>query len=425
MTPLRTVVLQNGVKLLMEKVDTARTASLSLWLGHGSRHEDEGQGGMTHFSEHLLFKGTATRAWKEISRISNELGGQFNAGTSTDWIKLYANVVGRDLPEAMGLLSEMFLQSTFPETEVERERSVILEEIAMYEDNPEDQCFEHFTQALLLPHPLGRPILGPEDLVESYTRSELLDYWQGALLPERMMISVAGDIDIDAFVELAEKHFGSLPPRKSEQPGMTAPPGAHNRALIDRDLEQVNFCFGTTGPVAGQPDRFAWSLYDTILGGGMGSRLFDEVRERRGLAYSIGSSLAAMHHSGYLMISGSTRAENAVEAVSICIEELRKLADTGPTGEEMETAKRQLERSHLLAMESLGVRVSVNAERELYGMEHMTSEQVVDRLYSVTTEEVTAIAKQVVSYGLPAACLVGPMKKVKGLDAVFEGAAAV
>jgi len=411
--------LDNGMKILLDPVPDARSTSLSLWMAQGSRHELEGENGLTHFGEHLLFKGTANYSWKELAAAMNNLGGQFNACTSTDWVKLYGRVVSRDLPEALSLIAEMFLRSEFPENEVDRERDVILEEIAMYDDTPEDQCFEQFTQALLLPHPIGRPVLGTEDLVEGYSRDELLDYWQRSLAPADMVLSIAGAIDRDEALRLAEREFSHLSGEAPRRNGLDPAEGQHNRSLIDRDLEQVNFCFGVTGPKRCQEERFAWMIYDTILGGGMGSRLFDEVREKRGLAYSVGSSVAALDEAGYLAISGSTRAEYAVEAMSICLDEIRNMADQGPAEEELRTAKAQLERAHVLAMESIGVRAAVNGDRELYGMDHLSTEEFIERLRAVSHKDVQAIGREVIGFGLPAACLVGPLGRTNGLDAIF------
>jgi len=403
------------MRIVLEPVASASTAAAGLWLAQGSRHEAPGENGMTHFAEHLLFKGTRRRHWAEIARAINLFGGHFNACTSSDWVKVYGTVIRRDLPEALDLLAEMFLDSTFPASEVTREREVILEEIAQYEDVPEDLCYEHYTQALLLPHPLGRPVIGTEELVSGFSAGALADYWNRVVTPRRMILSVAGAIDEAAVLEQAKRLFGGLTGGEPGQHGLDPVEGRRRRAMLDRDLEQVNFCLGVTGPKRQQEERFAWGIYDTILGGGMGSRLFDEVRERRGLAYSIGSSVTALHEAGYLTISGSTRPETAATAIEVCLEEVRKLAETGPTAEELATAKQQIERSHLLSLESLGLRTMVNGERELYATGHLTTEEVLARVAAVTPDEVTAIAREVVDFGEPALCLVGPVGKAKGV----------
>jgi predicted Zn-dependent peptidase len=411
----------NGFRLVMESVPHARSVAIGLTLGQGSRHEVDLENGMTHFAEHLLFKGTGARHWKEIAREINLFGGHFNACTSADWVKLYGSVISRDLVPALRLIGDMFLRSEFPASEVERERSVIIEEIAQYDDIPEDLCYERFTQALMLPHPVGRPVIGTEELVEGFTRDALMEYWQRVLTPARMILTVAGSFDESELVRCCEEEFGRLPAREVTQNGLSPLTGQHLAVALDRDLEQVNFAFGVTGPKRAMPDRFTWAIYDTILGGGMGSRLFDEVREKRGLAYSIGSSINAIHEAGYLMISGSTRPETATTAIELCLAELAKLAEEGPTAGELTTAKQQIERSHLLGMESIGFRAGVNGERELYGLAHETSEEVIRLVNAVTAAQVQEVAARVVGFGQPAVCLVGPLAAATGLEALLPG----
>ena len=413
-------VLDNGVRVLCEPMEGVNSVFVGLWLAAGSRNELQDEGGMTHFAEHLLFKGTGRRHWRDISRAMNLLGGQFNAATSTDWVKAYARVVKRDLSEALGLLTDMFLGSEFPEQEVERERQVILEEIAMYEDIPEDLCFERFTQALLLPHPAGRPILGTPEAVSVYTRERLLDYWREHVLPGRLVLSAAGAVERDDLLALAERLLGGLNGGGgADLPGGEPIEGNHKRVLVERDLEQVNFCLGVTGPRPDPEAKLAWPIYDTILGGGMGSRLFDEVREKRGLAYSVGSSLQLVKEGGYLQVSGSTRPEYAATAIEVCREQMQDLAERGPGREEFDTARSLLERGHLLAMEQPGVRASMNAERLLFGVPHLDTEEVLERLRRAAAEDVQEVARAVVDFGAPAGCLVGPLKGAVGLEEVF------
>jgi predicted Zn-dependent peptidase len=377
---------------------------------------------MTHFCEHLLFKGTRSMDWRELARRMNLLGGNFNASTSTDYVKVYAHVIKRDLGETLELISEMFLHSLFEESEVKREREVILEEIAQYEDIPEDLCYERFTQALFLPHPLGRPVIGTEELVASFTRDGLVDYWQRVLDPARMILSLAGDFEVEPTLEMLEKQYGFLPRRAANGAlsGSEKVVGHGLREAISRDLEQINFCLGVTGPRRNHPDRFAWAVYDTILGGGMGSRLFDEIRERRGLAYSIGSNVGSFEDAGYLAVAGSTRPESAAMAIAICIEQLEDLAAKGATEEELVAAKRQMERSTVLANESMTFRATVNGEREIYGLGHEPIEATLEKLEAVNLDDVQKVAKDAVSFGQPALCVVGPMAEAHGLCEVVE-----
>ncbi len=416
--------LENGIRLVTQKMESARSVSLGVWLAQGSRDEAPRENGMTHFAEHMLFKGTGRSHWRDISRRMNILGGSFNACTSAEWVKLYGRVISRDLTPAMDLVEEMFLDSTFPEEEITREREVILEEIAMYEDVPEDLCFELYTQALLLPHPIGRPVIGTEELVSSFSADELRDYWKRVNVGDRMIISICGAFDDEELLALCRR-FERIPASSGErQHGIGKAEGNNQVVVVDRDLEQVNFCLGMLGPTRHGDQRFAWALYDTILGGGMGSRLFDEVREKRGLAYSIGSSTTPMRDIGYLTISGSTRPDTATTAIKICLEEIEKLAAEGPADHEMDTARQQLERGHLLASESNGVMANINGEREIYGMTHLTPDEVLEKIAAVTSDDVQAVAKIITAYGKPAACLVGPLGDVPGIEEILPGAVA-
>jgi predicted Zn-dependent peptidase len=421
LTPPEEAVLANGLRVVVEKILHCTTVSFSLTIAQGSRNETPQQGGITHFCEHLLFKGTATRHWQDIAREFNLAGGNFNAVTSTDYLRVYATIIRPDLRPMLELVADMVLGSTFPSAEVERERNVILEEIAMYEDIPEDLCNENLMQALFLPHPLGRPIIGTRELVEGFQQAELLAYWQAMLVPERMILTACGNVELGEVVAMAEELFGHRQ-RGSATPlaGNDAPGIASVQTSVERKLEQVNFAIGLPAIKRTDDSRFDWLVYDTILGGGMGSRLFDEVREKRGLAYGIGSSLNLLREAGYLCISGSTRPETATTALQVCLEELGKLAQDGPSSQELEIALRQLERGHLLSVDGLGARSVLCAERPLYGLPFMTSEQLLSRLRAVDGAAVQSVAQKVVASMPGSLSIVGPIKKAKGLRKMLE-----
>lgn len=405
--------LSNGIRVVAERVPWAHSVAFGLWLLRGSRHEGPRENGMTHFAEHLLFKGTRDRHWKDIARELNRLGGNFNACTSTDWVRLYGRVVSSDLPDAVRILCEMFVQSTFPPEEVDREREVIIEEIAEYEDTPEDVAFERFTGALFPAHPLGRPVIGTEDLVGGFKAGDLMNFWRGCLDPARLVISASGAVDIEDLAALLEKELGHLQATGIAPAPEPAVAGGHDVVRVDRDLEQVNFCLGMVGPSRRDPARIAWALYSTILGGGMGSRLFDEVREKRGLAYSIGSTVTRLEGCGILSISGSTRPDTAGQALDVCMEQIHVLAEEGPRGEELHVARRQIECSALLEDESLYSRADMIGEREIYGMPHLTTEEFLASLNAVTAEQVHAVARHVRDYGAFAGAVVGPLAKAR------------
>lgn len=419
MTNLIRQTLSNGTRVLLEPMAGRHSVAIQVLLGVGSRHEGSAENGMSHFCEHLLFKGTGRQNWQELSRAISMFGGSVNASTNAESVRLYGTFAAPDFSDALALLAGMFLDSTFPDREVAREREVILEEIAEYEDMPDDVAFEQFNQALLLPHPAGRPVIGTERLVGGFTAKQLRAYWQRALTPERLIVSIAGAIEPAFALRQVQALFRGLRQPAEPLDGEAPMPGHSEVRLLHRPLEQVNFAFGTTGPAKDSPRRFAWALYDTILGSGWGSRLFDEVREQRGLAYSIGSSLTLLRGGGLLAITGSTRPDHAEQAVAVCREQVCALARDGATEEEVRIAKRQLARAVMLGDEHVETRCGRHAERELYGLEHQTVEETLQHLEAVTPEEIQAVAREVKGFGPPAACAVGPLRDEAKLRAVL------
>ncbi len=274
--------LENGVRLVMEPVKTMDSVALSLMLHHGSMQESLAENGYTHFCEHMIFKGTNRHNWKEISRVSNRLGGMMNAYTTTEHMKVYDWVVAEDMKSSFDLMTEMILESTFPEDEFEKEKKVILEEISQYEDSPEDLCFDRFQSALLLPHPAGKPIIGEAEIIADCSQTRLFEFWKSILKPHNLLISIAGNFDPEEFLELANRKFQHLRGTITSQDQREVVIPQPRVDLIDRDLEQVQFCVGAITPDSDFRTRLVWNLYDMILGGGMGSRLFDESREKQG-----------------------------------------------------------------------------------------------------------------------------------------------
>lgn len=408
--------LPSGIEIIGEKVNSSDVVSVEICMAMGSGKESAEMNGMTHFCEHMLFKGTPGKSWKELAREINLLGGQINASTGVETVKLHGTFIEKDFETGLRLLARMMFAPLFPADEVERERQVILEEIAMYEDTPEDYVYEKCSQALFLPNPLGQPILGPPENVENFAAQTLHNFWNDRVSTERIVISAAGNLDASSFKELAEELFLSLKKKSESNFVINHQPALEKRILAERDLEQINFCFGVTTPGKHSPERYALVLYDSILGGGMGSRLFDEIRERRGLAYSIGSSLSIYQEAGYLSISGSTRPEFAGQAIQICRDEIAKLAESGVSEDELETAKAQLERTILLSRERVSVRSAVNAEREIFGLEHLSVDDLLVRLRTVTCEDVQKIAQSVQSYKEPAYCVAGPISEAVNLE---------
>jgi len=409
MANFQRIVLDNGIRLLVEEVAEASSVSAGITVVGGSRREPLELGGVTHFVEHMLFKGTRRRNLYDLAREINLQGGGLDAYTSHECLRLYSRVVPHDLADLLTMFAEMLWESTFPEPEIERERGVILEEIAECRDNPEDLCFDMFLDALWAPDPLGRPILGLPETVEAFDRARLTGYWETTLDPADVIISLAGAITPAQAVQLVEKTFPYPTRGLAPQRRMAPAQPKSLRTSSERDTEQVQFCLGHPALSAADDRRFALGLLNLVLGGGMGSRLFNEIREKRGLAYTIGSAHHLYQSEGYVVIFGATTAANAEEVIGLCREEVARIARLGPTPEELSVAARQALRGFLLAYESIGYRSTRNADREMHNEERLQPAEVERRITAVTLQDVAELAGDLFEKTVEAVSMVGPV----------------
>ncbi len=400
--------LSNGVRFVHEYRADSTSMAIHAMIAAGSRHEREEDCGLTHFVEHMLFKGTDARDVFEIARIGNLFGGAMNASTSHDSLRVTTRVILDDLRPALEFVRELLLESTFPEEEVERERGVIQEEIAEYQDSPEDLCFDNFLRQLWHPHPLGRPILGTEATVGAFSRESLVEGWRRILSPNRLVLSFAGGMPVEDLLPIVEEIFGRFGSDCPDTMDWTPAVGQGGCLRVERALEQVQFCMGLEAITRRDPRRYALILMDVILGGGMGSRLFNEIREKRGLAYTIGSSFVPGLTEGYAMMYGSTTSDHIDVVLELCQEEALKLATEPPSAEELETARRMVVRSLLLSRENNGFLAGRNADRELYGDEWLDDSRIIERLQGVMPEQVRDVARDVFGGREMTLSLVGP-----------------
>lgn len=386
-------LLTNGVRVITQHIPHSYSVSIGFWVVGGSRHERPEYNGVSHFIEHLLFKGTERRTAYEIARETDSIGGFMNAFTGREFVCYYAKVLADFLPRAVDLLADIFLNSRFPEEEIDNERKVILQEIRMLEDAPDDQLHNLFHQNFWDGHPLGMPIIGSTESVEGMSRSFIVDYKCDTYRAGDIIITAAGMVDHQELVDVLAPLFAHVPVGSLRQ--VSAPPVYRKRCCkVDRELEQLLFCLGTKGLAQNHPGRHDALVLNTILGGSMSSRLFQEVREKVGLAYSIYSYLASHSDTGALVISSGTTAERFPEVMDIVMRELKLLKKEPPTEEELSSAREQLKGNILLSLESSDNIMSKLAKNEIYLGGYQPVEQIIAGFSAVTRESVLDLCNE-------------------------------
>jgi len=400
-------VLDNGLRLITETMPHVRSVTIGVWLTRGSRHEDEPRGGIAHFVEHMLFKGTGTRSAEDIAQAIDSIGGQLDAFTAKEYASYYIKVLDEHLPLAVDLLADIVLRPAFAADEVEREKKVILEEIKMVEDTPDDLVHELFTQHFWEDHPLGRPILGSKESVESFTSDSLREYFRGAYVAPNVIISAAGNVEHAAVRELVTAAFASIP-ASGEATIEEAPRVVPQVITRTKELEQSHICLGTTGYPQRHDDRYVSYILNTVLGGSMSSRLFQNVREKRGLAYAVFSGLSAYRDAGNITIYAGCANEAVDEVIGLCVEELRVLKQTPVPEAELRRAKDHLKGSLMLSLENTASRMSHLARQEIYFDRHFGLDETLSGVESVTTEDLQRVAQDLFSNGSLAATVLGP-----------------
>ncbi len=400
-------VLDNGLRLVTEAMPHVRSVSIGVWLTRGSRHETDDLSGIAHFVEHMLFKGTTTRSAEDIAQAIDSIGGQLDAFTSKEYAGYYIKVLDEHLPIAIDLLSDIVLRPAFTETDVEREKKVILEEIKMVEDTPDDLVHEIFTEAYWAGHPLGRPILGTPQTVEGFTRRALRDYFQDAYIAPNMIIAAAGNLEHPRLRELIATAFGRV---GSTGPSLNGggPRPAAQVIIREKDLEQNHICLGTTCYPQSHDERYTTYVLNTVLGGSMSSRLFQNVREKRGLAYAVFSGLSAYRDAGMLTVYAGCAQETVREVVDLVVEEMRAFRATPLSESELRRAKDHLKGSLMLSLESTSSRMSHLARQDIYFDRHSTLDETLAGIERVTAEDVQRVARDLFSNGSLAATVLGP-----------------
>jgi len=401
--------LDNGLRVITEAMPGVPSVTLGIWVENGSRFERAEQAGISHYLEHLFFKGTQRRTAAQIAEEFDAVGGVLNAFTGKEYTCYYGKVLAEHLPVAEDILADIFLHSNFDPEEIERERTVVLQEIMQVEDTPDDYVHDLFNLRYWPGHPLSFPVCGRVETVQGFAQRDFLDFIAARYRPDRVIISAAGNLEHARIVEWAQREFGGLHGR-AEVISAQAPVAQRLVDCIEKSLEQVHVCMGTPGISQTSEERYAAYLLNTALGGGMSSRLFQEVREKRGRAYTVYSFLSSYRDAGYLGIYVGTSAEWVREVVAIILAELKQLARDGLRPAELARVKNQLKGNMLLGLETSDNRMSRIAKNEIYFGADLTPQEVARRIDAATPDEIIALAQRLFRTDEMAITLLGDLK---------------
>jgi predicted Zn-dependent peptidase len=378
--------------VISEPLDTVRSVALGVWIGVGSRFERAEEAGISHFIEHLLFKGTPRYSAEQIAQLFDGLGGEVNAATGRDYTVVYTRVLDDHLERAFPVLTDMLQRPGF--FDLDQEREVVLEEIAMYEDDPQDQVHDLISEAVFPGQAMGRPVIGTAEVIGGVPESGIRAYHRNHYTAENMVVAAAGHIDHDRLVGLAEDLLAELGTEAQEASFEPAVPGGPDLIVKQKATEQYHLCLGGPGLTRGDPRRHAQSVLDTVLGGSMSSRLFQEVREKRGLAYSVGSYAVGYADTGQVGVYLGTREDNLATACGVIAAELRRLAEDPVPADELRRAKDHLKGRLVLSLESSGTRMNRIGKALLTRTELLSIDEVIERVEAVEAEDVQALAAE-------------------------------
>ncbi len=410
---IQLTTLPNGVRVVSETVPHVQSVSVGMFVGIGSRDETDPVRGISHFIEHMMFKGTRKRTARQIADEIESKGGHLNAFTDKETTCYHLRVLAEHTPLALDILTDMLRGSLFDADEMEREKRVVLEEIKMYEDSPEDRIHEIFESTLWSTHPLGKPIIGTDKTVSGLTRDNIVDYIGECYRPDRIVISAAGNIPHDELVKLASDALGDMegkaPVRKQRKPK----PTGKSKQVRKRDVEQVHFCLGTAAFSKQQKERYSLSILNNVLGGNMSSRLFQEIREKRGLAYAIGSYGRSYEDGGYFCVYGGTSPTTYDQVVELTHGEFDKVRKEGITDDELTKAKTQVRGALVLGLESMSARMNRYGDNILSYGRVVPLEEILSNYEAVSQESIAAVAKQVLDPEQLTLTAIGPFSAKK------------
>ena len=416
---VRKSVLSNGVRILTEDMPSMVSSTIGIWVENGSRYEIPKENGLSHFIEHLLFKGTKKRTAAQIAEEIDAVGGILNAFTGKEYTCYYAKVLGDDLKMATELLADIFLESVFDQDEIVRERQVVIQEISQAEDTPDDFIHDLFSLDFWRGHPLALPIFGSPATVNTFDRKAVVDFMAERYRAERIFISAAGQVDHNALVRDCERLFASV--EGNGKSDVITTPGVHPTVLNQhKDLEQAHLVMGGPGLAYTDPLRYASYVLNTALGGGMSSRLFQEVREKRGRVYSIYSFMTSCVDAGYVAVYAGTNPEWVDEVIEVTLGEIKKVTRDGITKAELDRAKSQIKGNMLLGMESTDSRMNRLARNEIYFRRDVPLEELAKGIESVTNDQLVEIASRSFQPKQMAMVMLGDLKGRKIPENVFS-----
>ncbi|HYL84453.1 MAG TPA: pitrilysin family protein [Candidatus Angelobacter sp.] len=402
-------VLPNGLVVITETMSHVRSVSVGVWVRNGSRREIPEENGLAHFIEHMVFKGTERRSAEAIAREMDSVGGMLDAFTSKEQICFNAKVLDEHLPIAFDVIADLVLHPKFDSEDVRKERQVVLEEIKMDLDNPEYLLHDIFTRGFWPEHPLGRPILGTPETVKKFNRDSLCTRFQNWFAPDHLVITAAGHVTHEEVLELVQSQFGRMQPVGAHESNHAPQTQAPIHLETKRDLEQVHICIGVPSVPLGHEDRFGVAVLNNLLGGGMSSRLFQNIREKQGLAYAVFSELTPYSDAGMMTVYAGTATATIGQVIDLTIREFRSLKESLVPEEELRRSKNHLKGSLMLSLESTSSRMSNLARQELYFGRFFSLDEILAGIEAVTREELHSLARRYFQPDQIAVTVLGPL----------------
>ncbi|MDO8848372.1 MAG: pitrilysin family protein [Coriobacteriia bacterium] len=405
-------VLPNGITVITEPMDTVRSVTLGIWCAVGSRDETPDEAGMSHFMEHMMFKGTPTRSASEISEAFDRLGAELNAFTSKEYTCYYARLLDQHTGDAVNILGDMVVNSLLADDACTSEREVVIEEIARYEDQPDEQVHELFASTLMPSHPLGLPVIGTRETVGSFDHARAKSFHGSHYTSGNIVVAASGALEHEDVVAMVREKL-NLPEGPRSQRVHAVPTTEPRLKVITKETEQAHICWGVAGLTSRDPDRFNAAVLDAVLGGGMSSRLFQEIREKRGLAYAVYSYHAQYQDTGQFAVYAGTRPDKAVEVIGLIRDEIAKITEGGITTDELDRVRESIKGQMILGLESTRARMTRLGKAEVTNGELLSLDEIVERVDAVTCEDVHTMAKRLFD-GNHALAIIAPF----GEDAV-------